>query len=301
MKGMRSRLLIIHNPMSGRAHGRRLESVCAELRRAGARVETTAPQRFTEVPDVAARASASGTYDAIVAAGGDGTIRAVAAGLTGGIVPLGVIPLGTGNVLASELHLPKDANGIADMLLHGPEEVVSCGVANGTPFLLMAGAGFDAAVLCRLDQRVKRIVGKLAYAGPILSELTHRPRFFEASIDGQTYRCSWLILANACHYAGSFLLASGRDLAAPGLHAVVVTAPTRMRLLRVLLAIAAGRAAEARDVEIIPCQQARIDSSQNVPLQIDGDVLDGGELIVGPAKPALRLLKPRPEHFRTQR
>ena len=83
----------------------------------------------------------------MVAAGGDGTIRAAASALIGSAVPLGVIALGTANVLASEVNLPRAPDPIARMLMHGPTTTMSCGSVDGEPFLLMAGAGFDASVV----------------------------------------------------------------------------------------------------------------------------------------------------------
>ena len=66
------------------------------------------------------KAAESGSYDAIVAAGGDGTIRHAAAALIGTDMPLGIIPVGTGNVLAHEIGLARTPDAIARMLLEGP-------------------------------------------------------------------------------------------------------------------------------------------------------------------------------------
>ena len=63
---------------------------------------------------------ASDRYDAVVAAGGDGTIRQVAAALLDAETPLGIIPVGTGNVLAHEIGLAANAHAVAHMLLNGP-------------------------------------------------------------------------------------------------------------------------------------------------------------------------------------
>ena len=70
-------------------------------------------------------------------------------------MPLGIIPVGTGNVLAHEIGLARTADAIARMLLEGPVAKVACAQANGEPFLLMVGAGFDARVVAALDQRLK--------------------------------------------------------------------------------------------------------------------------------------------------
>jgi len=88
--------------------------------------------------------------------------------LMGTRTPLGLVPVGTGNVLGSELGLVRDAQKLARGLLDDRDVPVRVALANGQPFLLMASAGFDARVLSHLDQVLKRRIGKLAYAGPLL-------------------------------------------------------------------------------------------------------------------------------------
>ncbi len=291
-RAVRRTFLILHNPLSGRDRTRYLAAVLDTLGAAGATVTVEAPAEFSRIAARAAEARATATYDAIVAAGGDGTIRSVAGALAGTPTPLGVIPLGTANVLAAELRLPRSPGEIARTLLHGGETTIGCGLANGAPFLLMAGAGFDAAVLARLDHAWKHKVGKLAYLGPGLGALMQRPRRFEALIDGRPRACTWLIVANAGRYAGSFLLAPGRDIAAQGFDAVVVTAPTRARLLGVLLAIAAGRTTFTGDAEIIQCREVEVPAAARIPIQIDGDLASASALHIAPAKVPLTLIVP---------
>ena len=289
---VRRRLLILHNPLSGRDRIHHLAAVVSGLEREGAALTIVAPTAFSQLSARAAEALASGGYDAIVAAGGDGTIRTVAGALAGTAMPLGVIPLGTANVLAGELDLPRRPDQIARMLMHGPQTTIACGLVDGLAFLLMVGAGFDAAVLARLDHAWKHKVGKLAYVGPVLRELVRRPRSFEAVIDGKRVTCTWLIVANASRYAGRFLLAPGREMTAPGFDAVVVTAPTRLRLLRVLLAIAAGHTTASGDAEIIRCREVEVLLGQDVPIQIDGDLTAMPSLRIGAEKIPLRLIVP---------
>ncbi len=269
-----------------------LTSVCAELAAGGAIVTLVAVETFEDIQRLSHQAAASGDVDAIVAVGGDGTIRAAASALIGTELPLGVIALGTANVLAHEVGLPRSPAVIAGMLMRGPTTTVSCGSLDGEPFLLMASAGFDAEVLRRLSPSLKRTFGKLAYAGPILAELARRPRAFEALIDGRPRTCTWLIAANARHYAGSFVIAEGRDITQPGLDAVIVNAPTRTRLLRVLLAIASGRVRHARDVTTLACRSVEVAENPLVAFQLDGDVVSHRSLRILDHKLPLRLIVP---------
>ena len=120
---------------------------CARSSGSGASLTRTIAADIVAARRAARMAADSGNYDAVIAAGGDGTIRHVAAALIGTETPLGIIPVGTGNVLAHEIGLAATAGAVAPMLLDGPIATVACAQANAEPFLLMVGAGFDARVL----------------------------------------------------------------------------------------------------------------------------------------------------------
>jgi diacylglycerol kinase family enzyme len=132
----------------------------------------------------AERAVAAGA-DIVVAAGGDGTVRSVAGALTGGNVPMGIIPGGTGNLLARNLDLPltSAADALA-VVIGGRDRRIDVGWArvveterglDGTPragaavvgdtqmFLVIAGIGFDAAMVVDTDDTLKRRMGWIAY------------------------------------------------------------------------------------------------------------------------------------------
>ena len=89
------------------------------LRRRGADAEIVKTASHGEGMKAAAEAALSGRFDAVVAAGGDGTVHDAAEGLVGYSTPLGILPLGTGNVFARELNLPRSPEALAGTLLSG--------------------------------------------------------------------------------------------------------------------------------------------------------------------------------------
>ena len=278
-KADRRRFMIVHNPVAGRARRQVLDDVCGRLAAAGAIV--TVEQADGAVADrhIVAEARRSGNYDVIVAAGGDSTIRGVSSELAGSELPLGIIPIGTGNVIAEEIGLQRKASAIADCLLHGTAVAVTPGLANGQRFLAMTSAGFDVDVLSRLDMDWKHRIGKLAYGWPILSRLSQPPRPFEVVIDGKVRTCTWVIVTKVAHYGGGFVIAPQQQLSASTFHALVVTATTRREMAGVLIAIASGRANQHPLIEIIPCGSANI-SADGVPVQMDGEPCGGSPLNV---------------------
>jgi len=132
---------------------------------------TTVEHRGTEQ----AREALDAGADIVVAAGGDGTVRAVAEALTGTGTPMGVLPAGTGNLLARNLDIPHtDLAAALDLVFSADDQRIDVGrlVVDRTGhdaeperhlFLVMAGLGFDAAMMAGVEDRLKRRLGYGAY------------------------------------------------------------------------------------------------------------------------------------------
>src|SRR5262245_16518374 len=112
---MRRRFLVLVNAGAGLSQPWLVDEVAHALQRAGASVTRETLGEFAAIRQLAATAARSQRYDVVVAAGGDGTIRAAAAGMSGTDVPLAIIPCGNGNVMAQENGL-KDS---PDWVFHG--------------------------------------------------------------------------------------------------------------------------------------------------------------------------------------
>jgi YegS/Rv2252/BmrU family lipid kinase len=293
---MRRRFFLIANPGAGLAGAPLVEDVARMLAARGANVERTTAADLKAAMHAAREAAVSGRFDGVVAAGGDGTIRHVASALIGTDMPLGIIPVGTGNVLAYEIGLAASPAAVVAALLDGPVSTVACAEANGETFLLMVGAGFDARVLCGLDQRLKSRVGKMAYAGPLLGALIRPADTLSVTVDGQHRTASWAVIANARHYGGRFVLAPRAGILERGLEAILFKSRSRAVLVGQLMSLAAGRleprAAPGGDVEMLRCSHVAITARDAVPTQIDGDVLGTTPLEISAGTAELRLIVP---------
>ena len=102
----------------------------------------------------AAKAAADGA-DVVFVWGGDGTVQRCVDALAGTGVALAIIPAGTANLLATNLGVPKDLDGAVDVGLHGTRRPLDVGRVNGERFAVMAGAGFDAAMIRDADGAMK--------------------------------------------------------------------------------------------------------------------------------------------------
>lgn len=217
-------------------------------------------------------------YDAVVVSGGDGSIRSVAAAYKTSIT-IGVIPNGTGNVLAEELALPRRAEDIADLLIHGPALVIQGGTVRGEPFLLMFGAGFDGEIVKRISRTTLRSMGKLAYVGPVLAALMTRPYLFEIDTDGVKSWASWVLISNAAHYAGRFRLTDMTNIREPGMIAVLSRATTRRQRVAELLRLAVGCFPRTTTIEMRSMQRAEI-RMPDASAQVDGEPLATGPCVI---------------------
>jgi len=154
----RKRALIVYNPIAG-SRSPLLKQTLQRLTVHGLQFDLYE----TRGPGDAEKAvrGKEQTYDAVVAAGGDGTINEVVNGLQGTNLPLGIIPLGTVNVLALEMGLLKDPETVARTIVFGPARSVNVGHVNGRAFLLMVGAGFDGRVVAGVSARLKKSLGQM--------------------------------------------------------------------------------------------------------------------------------------------
>ena len=99
----------------------------------------------------------------IIAAGGDGTVGAVASALQGSDIPLGIIPRGTANAFSVALGIPTGVKAACTNLLLGNLRRVDVAVCNDRPMILLAGLGFEAGMVDKASRELKNILGPMAY------------------------------------------------------------------------------------------------------------------------------------------
>jgi diacylglycerol kinase family enzyme len=292
---MRRRFALVFNSNAGVATPRLLKGVLAALRSNGADVVALPTASAAEATRRVAEVAREGGFDAVIAAGGDGTFRAVAAG-AGTALPVGIIPIGTGNVLCHEIGLGRRAPEIANVLLEGPEIPVRGGLVNGEPFFLMTGAGFDGRTVALLNNRAKRALGRAAYAFPTLRTLAEKPRLFDVELDGRSFEASWVILSFASRYGGSFVLTRETGVGHDRLMAVVIEAGSRLGLAKAASSLALGRLTSKNSrpsgVHVFPVKAARIGRTRRVAVEVDGDEAGASPIEVSADGPRIRLIAP---------
>lgn len=293
--GQPRRFLVILNPIAGRRRQVFLRKTIETLERAGFIVSLA---ETTQRGDAEAMARRAATGDdrpgAVIAAGGDGTINEVANGLVGTGMTMGIIPMGTANVLASELDMGAWSGPVSRTLIDGAVKPIHLGDIDGRRFLMMAGVGYDARVTARVNPAIKYRWGKAAYGIAGLKEWLEPPAApFEVIVDSRSYETAWAIVANGRRYAGRYIVAPMARLDAPSLTVCLMPGATRRDMSRYLAAIGRDRLDREKDVQFIEAQEVLVPRAQGALIEIDGDFHGPGPARIALAPETLNLLQPK--------
>ena len=206
-----TRALLITNPFAARADARAVTAILKILGRGGWNVDL---QTITGPGDARriAEQARDGGFDVLVSHGGDGTAMQVAAGIAGTGIALGVVPGGTGNVLAGNLRLPRTTANAARALLKAHSHAIDLGVverADGRHyFAVAAGTGFDAQLMADTGLQAKRRWKLGAYLARAALTLTSvRSAGHRVTVDGIAHdvRAAMLLVLNCGKLPPGFL------------------------------------------------------------------------------------------------
>ena len=191
--------VIIVNPVSGRGLDRsRLQNVERLARKMGWDGEILETTSQMHAGFLAQKAVHSGARHIIIC-GGDGSVMEALEAVAGTKCALGIVPLGTGNLFAVNLDLPRTINGALKVALFGVVRDIDIGLTNGVYFGILTGIGWDAAMVRDANRELKDRLGLLAYFLAAIRNLEHPISRYEITIDGQpslTVSAKSIIVAN---------------------------------------------------------------------------------------------------------
>jgi diacylglycerol kinase family enzyme len=287
-------LIVIHNPAAGRRRIGLLWRVLDILAGNGIRVELMESQ-FPGHAVILAREAACDKGQIVVAAGGDGTIADVANGLSGSDARLGVIPMGTANVLARELNLPLTPRAVAAALAFGRTRDLWPGIASGQGpdrlFVQMLGVGLDAQVVHRLPKRLKRVLGRGAYVYQTVREaVRYRYTPIRLRIDGEVAEACSVIVSKGSLYAGQYLLAPGAQPSAPGFTVALFGCSGPWSALMYGAALPLNLLPNAPGLRLVRASRVEILGMGEVPAQADGDPAGEVPISVRDAQAPIRVV-----------
>ena len=293
-----ARAMLLYNPAARAAPDPSLRShIAAEFALRGFSVEEVASRAAGDLTVGAAEAAREG-FQRVAICGGDGSVREAAQGLAGSGVELAIIPLGTANVLAREMHLPVhklvDCAGIA---ASGTAREVGLGVVGGDRvFTFCASAGLDSLAVASVDLAMKRQTGAWAYVYAGLLHLVSGdvPALQVELDDGRRLEACQLFILHAKHYGAGFLSVSRRaGLTAPTFRVVGLEPPLLRHLPALLPRLLRGGLDRGPGVWAADAAALRIGSDSAVPIEADGDDMGRTPVDVTLRPRALKLVFPR--------
>lgn len=282
-----------------------VDAVVAAVRARGHGPVDVAVSEGAAMVDRAVRAAVVGGAALVVAVGGDGLVREVGGALAGHRVNLGIVPAGTGNLLASALRIPGATQEALRIIAEAEPRRVDQGIATWAggaagagsgSFLVACGAGLDARLVGRASHDAKRRFGIAAYMGAALATAADlRPRPTRLVVDGTVVetRSVVVLVANAGELIPGMLGPRHPVLPDDGLLDVFVVHGGILGSLRGTLELLAASGPRAGRAGVrLQGREVRVDVAPPVPIQLDGDVLGASPLEARVVPAALSVLAP---------
>jgi len=262
--------LIILNPAARGARAQRLRTQVEKLARGTVLCATS---HAGEAEHLARNAATEG-YQRIVAAGGDGTINEIVNGIAGHHVALGLLPLGTMNVFATELGLP--VNNLArcwEIIEQNRTHRVDLPRANRKHFVQLAGVGLDAQAVKETSRAFKRNFGPLSYLFSAVQIASRTPPVLRIeSEDAVATEGSFVLVGNGRLYGGRFPFFKQAVMDDGLLDVIVFKRLGYIDIIRYLQDVVFTAQISSPEVEYFQTKRLRVSSDENVPVEIDGEL-----------------------------
>ncbi|EIJ79788.1 putative lipid kinase [Bacillus methanolicus PB1] len=270
------RARIIYNPTSGRElFKKHLPEVLQKLEMAG--YETSCHATTGEGDGIqAARTAVERRYDIVIAAGGDGTINEVVNGMAEQAYrpKLGIIPVGTTNDFARALHIPRDVEAAADIIVKGDTIPVDIGRMNNRYFINIAGGGRLTELTYEVPSKLKTVLGQLAYYLKGI-EMLPSIRATEVSIeyDGKLFEGeAMLFLVALTNSVGGFEKLAPDASINDGLFTLLILKKINLAdFIRIATLAIRGEHINDENVIYTKANRVKVHSKEKVQLNLDGE------------------------------
>jgi diacylglycerol kinase (ATP) len=231
--------------------------------------------------------------DLLIVWGGDGMVQrsidVLAREKGGAKIPLAIMPAGTGNLLAGNLGIPEDMEQAVELAFHGPRRRIDLGRLNDEYFAVMAGVGFDGALIRDADRGMKDRLGKLAYVWTGLRHVNGAAPEAKVLVDG----VEWFDDEASCVLVGNVGTITGGihafDDAKPDdgwLDVGVATAQGAMQWARALGTMAVGRSDHSPFVRITRARRVDVKLRHKLEYELDGGARDAVKKLTIQVAPA---------------
>jgi YegS/Rv2252/BmrU family lipid kinase len=229
----------------------------------------------------------------VVAAGGDGTINAVVNGLGRSNIICGIIPLGTVNLLATELNIPVDIRSSCQLLTEGNVRAIDLGQVNDRYFASIAGVGFDAYIMKETQPHMKRVFGAVAYIFSGMKNVTAYPfKSIKLHIDNEsTERKGYLlIVGNGKYFSAHMTVAPRAVLDDHKLDLILYKRKDITGLLQYFWGIKSGHIAQNLYTDYLHIEQVNISAHGRHWVHVDGELYGTTPVTIKVVPSALKII-----------
>ena len=286
------KVLVILNPAAKSDRARSLKE----------KIQALSPRIIVRVTTAAGDAKALASkaldeeFEAIIAAGGDGTVNEVANGVAGSDVRFGILPVGTMNVFASELGIPNNLTAAWKVIEEGFLRQLDLPVANNSHFVQLAGVGLDAEVVRLTTPESKKSLGPMSYLLTLAQVAAVRPpTVFLDPVDSHRREGSFILVGNGRLYGGPFVLFKNARPDDGLLDVLVFKNQSHWDVVRYFQAVAFGSHTDLPDVEYFQTKAMTVHSSGPVPVELDGELADVLPCTFGFYPKKFTVIAPRPK------
>ena len=262
---------VILNPA---ARGERAQRRRAQVEKLAGASLVYATSRVGEAEACARRATKEG-YRKIVAAGGDGTVHEVVNGIAGSETTLGVLPMGTMNVFANEIGLPThDLDSCWRIIQGDSTRLVDLPLANRKFFVQLGGVGLDAQVVKETSNTLRRNFGPVSYLIAAAQIAARRPPHLTIESENASINeGSFVLIGNGRLYGGPFPFFK-HAVNDDGLFDVVVFKRLGyLEIIKYLQDVVFSSEIRTSEVEYFQTKRLRVESDEDVPVELDGELV----------------------------
>ncbi len=271
----RKKLFVIVNPVSGGLKSFNIGSrIKKALEKTGLSFDLLYTRRSIGATTLC-KSIDEDAYDTVIAAGGDGTINEVVNGMSGKKIKLGIIPVGTVNVLAKELNIPLQVEKAVGIIAKGKVKTIDTVSADERVFVLMAGVGFDAYSIFKVDSGVKRYFGVFAYVfASVYAALRYPSRLLRISMDNNRKRDEgyFVLVSNTAYYGGKIPVAPDARMDDGYIDVLVFKSRKIYLLFHYLGASLLGKHSAVSYMQHYRVKNLTVTSEQNVLVHTDAEI-----------------------------
>jgi diacylglycerol kinase (ATP) len=215
-------------------------------------------------------------FEAVVIAGGDGSVNEAINGIVGKPIPLGILPFGGSNVLARELRIPMNPEDAARVIIRRRLRKIDLGRAQDRYFSMMASCGYDAYAISRTSRKIKKFISRYAYIWAGIKDfLGYRPTEVKLVLDNGKVvdQGTFVVVSNTHFYGGTHEVTPFAEIDDGFLDICIYKGKWQIGLVHFALNVISRKHLKLKNVHYYRIRKVYMTAEKHTYVQVDGDLL----------------------------